>query len=149
MTKHIGEAIWNGGLKEGKGKISVESGAFQADYDFSSRFEEGHKSNPEEILGAAHAACFSMALAGLLEKDGFQPEEIKTRDHVKMEKQKNGFVITEIHIETQAIVSGMKKDEFQKKADEAKKTCIISQALSGIPMTLSATLEKEEVTEVS
>lgn len=144
MSEHIGEAVWRGGLKEGEGKITVESGGFTLGYGFSSRFGEGKGTSPEELVGAAHAACFSMALAAALEKAGHPPEEIKTQDRVRLEKQEGGYAITEIHVITEGKVPGIKEENFQKVAEEVKRTCPVSKALSGTKITLSAALRTDQ-----
>lgn len=140
MSEHIGEAIWKGGLKNGAGRVTTESGAVDRSYDYSSRFGETPGANPEELLGAAHAACYSMALSSILEKAGYKPEEIKTQDHVKIGKKNGEFAITEVHVVTEAKVPGIKESDFQKKAEEAKETCLVSKALSGTKITLAAAL---------
>lgn len=143
MSEHIGEAIWRGGLKDGQGRIQSESQALDAPYTYTSRFGEESGTNPEELLGAAHAACFSMALANLLEKEGYKPEEIKTQDHVTLEKKEGRFSITRIHVITEGKVPEIREVDFQKKAQEAKQVCPVSRALAGIEITLTAALRTE------
>ena len=124
-------AVWEGGLKSGKGKMMLDSGAFEGKYSFSSRFEEGPGTNPEELIGAAHAGCFSMALAGILEQAGFVPEHIHTSASVRIEKSGDGFKITSIELDTEAKVPGIDEKTFRDKAEMAKKGCPVSMALSG------------------
>jgi osmotically inducible protein OsmC len=120
--------------------MKTGAGAIKADYSFSSRFESGRGSNPEEFIGAAHAGCFSMAFAGALEKAGFIPEKIKTVAHVAIEKDGDGFTITSIELVTEAIVPGIDSVTFQKKAEEAKAGCPVSKALAGTKISLRAML---------
>jgi osmotically inducible protein OsmC len=124
-------AIWEGGLKKGKGKLSLGSGAFEGTYSFASRFEQGAGTNPEELIGAAHAGCFSMALAMILEQAGFAPEHIHTSASVHIDKSGDGFKITSIELDTEARVPGIDEKTFKEKAEMAKKGCPVSMALSG------------------
>jgi osmotically inducible protein OsmC len=130
MPKRNAQARWEGTLQEGKGKIQVASGALEAPYSFSSRFEDGPGTNPEELIGAAHAGCFSMALSLILAQAGYPPASIDTRAAVTIEKQGEGFSITRIDLETDAAVPGIDENTFQQKAQDAKKGCPVSQALS-------------------
>ena len=132
-----GTAEWNGDLKAGKGTVSVQSGAFSnTQYSYRSRFEEGTGTNPEELIGAAHAGCYSMALSNALSEAGHVPDSIKTTANVKME----GLKITEVLLQTEGSVPGLSQDEFQTYADEAKKNCPVSQALSALTINLEAKL---------
>lgn len=135
-------ARWEGKIQDGKGTMKLGSGAFEGNYSFKSRFEDGAGTNPEELIGAAHAGCFSMALSLLLGKAGRDPKQIETKAAVHIEKAGEGFKITQIDLETEAAVPGMDEDEFQQKADEAKQGCPVSQALSGVDIRLQATLKK-------
>ncbi len=138
------DAEWKGSIKEGKGKIALGSGAFEGAYSFKSRFsedEEQKATNPEELIAAAHAGCFTMALSGNLGKAGYEPKTINTTANVKIEKEGEGFVIPNIDLETEVEVDGIKDDEFQKIAEETKKTCPVSQVLSGADISLKATLK--------
>lgn len=138
------EADWNGSIKEGEGKVKLGSGAFEGKYSFQSRFsEDGDQkaTNPEELIAAAHAGCFTMALSGNLGKAGYEPTNIHTTAKVKIEKKGEGFVIPNIDLETTAEVDGIEDDEFQKIAEETKKTCPVSQVLSGAEISLKATLK--------
>ena len=139
------EADWNGGIMDGKGKVKLGSGAFEGAYSFKSRFsedEEQQATNPEELIAAAHAGCFTMALSGNLGKAGYEPKNIHTTAKVKIEKEGDGFVIPNIDLQTEAEVDGIEDDEFQKIAEETKKTCPVSQVLSGADISLDAKLKK-------
>ncbi len=137
------EADWNGGIIDGKGKVKLGSGAFEGAYSFKSRFsedEEQKATNPEELIAAAHAGCYTMALSGNLGKAGYSPKHIHTTANVKIEKQGDGFVIPNIDLVTEAEVDGIEGEEFQKIAEETKKTCPVSQVLSGAEISLKASL---------
>ena len=137
------EADWNGGIIDGKGTVKLGSGAFEGAYSFQSRFGDDTKiTNPEELIAAAHAGCYTMALSGNLGKAGYAPKNIHTTANVKIEKKGEGFVIPNIDLETTAEVEGISDDEFQKIAEETKKTCPVSQVLSGAEISLNATLKK-------
>jgi osmotically inducible protein OsmC len=139
-----GSAVWNGGLKDGKGTVSSPSGVLaNAQYSFSTRFENGIGTNPEELLGAAHAGCFSMALSAQLNNAGFTPERIATTATVNLEKQEGGFVINAVHLETRARVPGVSREEFLKAAENAKAGCPVSK-LFNAKITLDAKLEAGE-----
>ena len=132
-----GNAEWNGDLKSGKGTVSVQSGTFSnAQYSYRSRFEEGTGTNPEELIGAAHAGCYSMALSNALSSAGHVPDSIKTVASVKMDGPK----ITEVLLQTEGSVPGLSAEEFQEYADDAKKNCPVSQALSALTINLEAKL---------
>jgi len=136
------EAVWEGNLKKGKGSMKFGSGAFEGRYSFASRFEEGPGTNPEELIGAAHAGCFSMALSGILDMAGYAPERIHTVARVRIEKVGEGFKITTIELETEGNVPGIDEKAFQEKAEAAKKGCPVSMALTGTEIRLKATLAK-------
>jgi osmotically inducible protein OsmC len=129
-------AEWNGDLKSGKGTVAVESGTFDTQYSFKSRFETGTGTNPEELIAAAHAGCFSMAFANMLSEAGFVPDSVKTTAKVKMEDLK----VTEILLETQGSVPEIDEAKFQEIAEDAKKNCPISQALAAVDIKLDAKL---------
>lgn len=141
MPTRSANAAWKGTLKEGKGNIELESGAFSGNYSFSSRFEEGTGTNPEELIAGAHAGCFSMAFSLMLENEGYPPNDIETKANVKFEKVGEGFKVTEIHLETNADVPNIDNDAFQKIANKAKEGCPISQLLTGAPIGLTANLK--------
>ncbi len=140
MPTRTAEAEWKGTLREGEGTVALGSGAFSGAYSFGSRFEEGMGTNPEELLGAAHAGCFSMALAGALGRAGNPPESIRTTARVSIESQDGGFAITRSVLETEARVPGVEEAEFQRQADEAKVNCPVSKALAGVEIELEARL---------
>jgi len=131
-----GSAEWNGDLKSGRGTVTVQSGAFDTQYSYKSRFEEGTGTNPEELIGAAHAGCYSMALSNTLAEAGHVPDSVKTTAKVKME----GLKITEVLLETQGSVPGLDDAEFQNYAEDAKKNCPVSQALAALDIKLDAKL---------
>ncbi|HED07065.1 MAG TPA: OsmC family peroxiredoxin [Ignavibacteria bacterium] len=143
MPVRKANAEWRGDLREGNGKISSESGVLNnISYNFVSRFEQGDETNPEELIGAAHAACYSMALANGLSNANFKVNSIKTEDKVHIEKLEAGFTITKIEISTVVDVEGIDEATFQKHAEDTKKTCPVSKALTGTEMFLTATLKK-------
>lgn len=140
MATRNATAVWTGGLKDGGGTVRLGSGAFEGAYSFSSRFEEGTGTNPEELIGAAHSGCFSMAFALMLSQKGFTPTAIETTATVRLEKQEAGFSITGIHLDTRGTVPGVDKAQFQSIAEEAKAGCPVSRALGAVPITLQARL---------
>ena len=135
----MASARWEGDLKSGKGTVRLGSGAFEGKYSFGSRFESAPGTNPEELIGAAHAGCFSMALSLFLGQGGKTPRSIATEAAVHLEKVGDGFSITGIHLDTKGDVPGITQEEFQRFAEEARKNCPVSRALS-VPITLQATL---------
>jgi osmotically inducible protein OsmC len=141
MAQRKGKAVWRGGLKDGSGTVELGSGLFKGEYSFQSRFESGPGTNPEELIGAAHAGCFSMALAGNLERAGYTPEEISTTATVSIEKAPDGFAITTIVLDTQARVLDIDEEELVRQAENAKDTCPVSQVLKGAKISLKARLE--------
>jgi lipoyl-dependent peroxiredoxin len=133
-------AVWTGGLKDGKGRVSTETGVLKdVSYNFSQRFEDQPGTNPEELVAAAHSACYAMALAGALGKANLQPESVEARAKLTFEKQDVGFTTTNIHLEVTAKVSGIGQEAFLKIAEEAKKGCPISRLLN-TNITLDAKL---------
>ena len=142
MIKRKANAVWEGDLKQGKGMLMVESGAFTGKYSFTSRFEDGKGTNPEELIGAAHAGCFSMALSGDLTKAGYIVDEIQTEAQVSMEKKESGFEITGIKLITKARVRDIDREEFSEIASGAKANCPVSKALKAVPVQLEAHLLK-------
>ena len=140
MATRNGSAIWEGNLKGGKGTVKLGSGAFEGPYSFSSRFEEGKGTNPEELIGAAEAGCYSMALAANLEKAGHSPKRISTVAKVSLEMVGGGPKITTIDLTTEAEVPGIDNAQFQEQAEKTKKTCPVSVALSGTEIKLTAKL---------
>jgi len=142
MAKRTASAVWDGTLREGKGTVRLGSGAFEGQYSFASRFEEGTGTNPEELIGAAHAGCFSMALAAGLTKAGHNPTRISTKANVSLEKVGEGFKITTIELNTEGEVPEIDEETFLNAAETAKKNCPVSQALTGVEITLNAVLVK-------
>jgi osmotically inducible protein OsmC len=140
MAHRSSDAVWRGDLKTGKGKIKLGSGAFEGDYSFPSRFETGEGTNPEELIAAAHAGCFSMALAAALTQAGHPPTEIRTKANVNFGPVGGGFAITKIELTTEASVPGISVDVFKTTATQAKENCPVSKALKTVEITLSATL---------
>lgn len=140
MPMRKASAVWEGSLKEGNGRITLGSGAFEGAYSFRSRFEEGTGTNPEELIGAAHAGCFSMALSAGLGRAGFTPRRIRTEAKVHLEKVGDAFRITRIDLTTEAEVPQIDAGTFQEQAEAAKKGCPVSAALSGVQISLSARL---------
>jgi osmotically inducible protein OsmC len=143
MAVREGSAEWQGGLKEGKGTLALGSGAFEGRYSFGSRFEEGAGTNPEELIGAAHAACFSMAFAGELEGAGHIAEKVETTARVHVEKVEDGFAITKSELKTAAVVPGISAEDFQSIADAAKQGCPVSKALARVEISLEAELTEQ------
>jgi lipoyl-dependent peroxiredoxin len=134
------EARWEGDLMSGKGRIKLGSGSFEGQYGFKSRFESGPGTNPEELMAASHAGCYSMALAHALSNAGFVPKSVQTTASVQLDKVEAGFAITKITLKTQAQVPNIDAAKFQKIAEEAKKGCPVSKALAAVPIELNATL---------
>ena len=133
-------AVWNGSLKEGKGTISTESGVLSTTpYSFSTRFENARGTNPEELIAAAHAGCFTMALSGQLTAAGIVPESLETTAAVTLEKLEAGFTVTKIHLDVAARIPGANKEAFDKAAANAKAGCPISRLLKA-EITMTATL---------
>lgn len=140
--KRTGSAVWKGDLKSGQGTVSTESGVLSnTQYSFATRFEDGKGTNPEELIAAAHAGCFSMALSSELGKLGATAESIRTTASLTFEKTDAGFTITAIHLETKAKVPGADKATFETATNNAKKGCPVSRVLNA-EITLDATLER-------
>lgn len=136
-----GKAQWKGGLKNGKGALSTKSGALKEyPYGFSSRFEGSAGTNPEELIGAAHAGCFTMALSLILGEAGFTADEMNTQADVTLAKQEDGFVITTVHLNLRAKIKGLDNSKFQELAGKAKAGCPVSKLLKAA-ITLDAALE--------
>ena len=140
MPVRKADAVWEGDIRGGNGRVSLGSGAFEGRYSFGSRFEEGAGTNPEELIGAAHAGCFSMALSGGLGRGGHTPKRIATTARVHIEKVGEGFSITRIELDCQAEVPGIDEATFQELANKAKEGCPVSRALAGTQITLNAKL---------
>lgn len=141
MPTRNATATWEGGLQGGKGSFKGESGAVDGGYSVGSRFADAGGSNPEELLAAAHAACFSMALSAQLEKAGASPRRVHTRAACTVEKQGEGFTITTMKLRTTAQVEGIDQERFHEVAQAAKQGCPVSRALAGVEIQLEAELE--------
>ncbi len=141
MPVRKANAVWEGSLKTGQGTVSLGSGAFEGRYSFGSRFEEAGGTNPEELLGAAHAGCFSMALSAGLGRAGFEPKRVATSAKVHLEKVGEGFKITTIELSCEAEVPGIDDAAFQEAARKAKEGCPLSQALASVDIALDARLK--------
>lgn len=140
MAVRTANAEWQGQIQDGQGHMRFGSGAFDGAYSFASRFEEGEGTNPEELIGAAHAGCFSMALSGELGRAGHDPKRIATTARVHLGKVEGGFAINRIELQTEAEVPGLDDTEFQKIAEAAKDGCPVSQALAAVDISLDARL---------
>jgi len=140
-VKRKASAIWRGGLKDGRGVVSTESGALaETQYSFSTRFESGVGTNPEELIAAAHAGCFSMALSAELGKAGVTPESIRTAATLTMERLEAGWTVTQVHLDVTAKVPGAAQPGFEAAANAAKAGCPISRLLN-TQITMNAKLE--------
>jgi lipoyl-dependent peroxiredoxin len=140
MATRNAHARWEGSLKEGRGEVDFGNGVFKGAYSFASRFENGTGTNPEELLGAAHAACFAMALSLVLGNAGFTPEYVDATAHVTVAPHAGGFKITKSHLACEAKVPGIDAATFVQHAEAAKAGCPVSQALAGTEITLEAKL---------
>jgi len=140
MAIRNAEAVWEGNLKQGNGSVKLGSGAFEGAYSFASRFEEGTGTNPEELIGAAHAGCFSMALSADLEKAGYAPQRVHTKARVHLEMVDGKQTITKIHLDTEVEVPGISEKDFLAQAEGSKKGCPVSRALAGVEILLNARL---------
>lgn len=143
MPVRKADAVWNGGLRDGDGTMKMESGAYEGRYSFGSRFEESPGTNPEELIAAAHAGCFSMAFSAALGKAGFKPRRVATNASVRIEKVGEGFGITRIDLSTVASVPDIDEARFREIADDAKRNCPVSKALQAVEITLDARLEHD------
>jgi osmotically inducible protein OsmC len=142
-----GSAVWNGGLKDGKGTVSTASGVLNnTPYSFFTRFENEKGTNPEELIGAAHAGCFSMALSSQLNAAGLKPERIATEAAVTLEKVGDGFAITAVHLQVSARVPGATAEQFHTAANNAKTGCPVSKLLNA-KITMDAKLEQPKAAE--
>ena len=141
MPTRKGFAVWEGSFRDGKGAVKVESGLFEGPYSASSRFESGPGTNPEELLGAAHAGCFSMALALALSLKGAPPRKIETTAEVKIEPDGSGYRIKSSTLHTIADVPEILEETFRRIAEDAKNNCPVSRALTGVEITLDARLK--------
>jgi len=141
MPTRTSSALWEGNLRDGSGTMKLGSGAFEGSYSFVSRFESGPGTNPEELIAAAHAGCFSMAFANALSQAGFTPSSVATSATVHLDRVDSGFGITQIDLDTVGTVPGIDDDKFQELAANAKENCPVSMVLKGgAKITLNARL---------
>jgi osmotically inducible protein OsmC len=148
MTVRDGTAEWHGDVQTGSGKITVGDGVFEGPYSFGSRFEDGEGTNPEQLIAAALAGCFTMALSNLLADAGHPPESLRTHAVVHLRNNDGEISLSRIDVDTTGRVPGLTEPEFQRYGDEAKANCPVSRALSGVPeITLSAKLESSADTK--
>lgn len=144
MIVRSAKAVWEGTIKEGKGTLSVESGSLnKAKYSFSTRFQEEKGSNPEELIGAAHAGCFSMALSLGLSEKGYKPEKIETDARVHLNMEVGNIHISKIELNTIAKIPNIEEEIFQNLANSAKENCPVSKALKNVPIELVAKLNQK------
>jgi len=142
MPNHSASSLWEGTLKEGKGKISFSSGSFEGQYSFSSRFEEGTGTNPEELIAGAHSACVSLQISANLGRQGYNPKSVDTTAKVTLRRVDDVPTITKIELTTVADVPDIEDDAFQEIVKDAKENCIVSRALAGVDeVTITATLK--------
>lgn len=140
MSKNTASAVWTGDLKTGNGTVKLTSEAFEARYSFSSRFENGKGTNPEELIAAAHAACFSMALSNVIKENGYEPVRISTAATAVLTMTSTGPAITRIDLSTEATIKNIDDAQFQALAKNAKENCPVSKALSSVNINLNAKL---------
>lgn len=140
MPVRNAKAVWEGNLREGKGTMKLGSGAFEGSYSFASRFEEGTGTNPEELVGAAHAGCFSMFLSAVLSEAGFVPNRIHTTATVHLDQVEGAPWITRIRLDCEADVPGVDEETFAEKVEASKKGCPVSKALKGVDISVDAKL---------
>ena len=142
MPVRSAEALWLGSVREGRGTVKLGSGSFEGQYSYPSRFEQGTGTNPEELIAAAHAGCFSMALSLGLGRAGFEPKSIRTVARVHIERIADAWRITRVELDTEADVPGISEKAFLEQAESAKARCPVSVALAGVEIVLRATLLK-------
>ena len=133
MTVRNGSAEWNGDLQSGSGTVTVGDGIFESQYSFASRFEEGSGTNPEQLIAAAHAACFSMALANILSQAGHAPQSVRTSARVQLRNVDGAPTLTRVDLETEGQVPRIDEQQFRGYAEDAKAGCPVSRALAGVP----------------
>ncbi len=144
MAVRNAKASWQGGLTDGKGTMALGSGAFEGSFSFNTRMGDEPGTNPEELIGAALAGCYTMALNATLEKEGNKPNGIKTEARVHFGKDESGFAITKIELQTEADIDGIEDEKFQEIAEKVKKTCPVSKALAGTEIVVDAKLAKAQ-----
>lgn len=133
MAARNGSAEWKGDLQSGSGTVTVGDGIFEGNYSFASRFEEGEGTNPEQLIAAAHAACFTMALSNALSTNGHPPDSVRTTARVQLRNVEGAPTLTRIDLDTVGTVPGLDEQAFQGYAEQAKAQCPVSRALAGIP----------------
>ncbi|HKK67460.1 MAG TPA: OsmC family protein [Bacteroidales bacterium] len=141
MSIHKSSAKWNGNLPEGNGKMIVGGGAWEGNFSFKSRFEDGKGTSPEELIAAAHAGCFSMAFSNALDEAGFKPVSVNTQATASLEQVDGGFAITKIKLTSKGKAEGIDEKKFKELAEDAKNNCPVSKALKGVDISLDITLE--------
>jgi osmotically inducible protein OsmC len=142
MATRNGSADWRGNLQEGEGRITVGNGVHEGPYSFKSRFEDGEGTNPEELIAAAHAGCFTMALSLILGNEGHTPEELHTDARAELRNVDGAPTITKMILKTRGRVPGIDQDAFERYAEQSKESCLVSRALAGVQeMEVEATLE--------
>ncbi len=141
MPTRKASAKWEGDLKTGNGNMKGESGAFEAPFSFTTRFQDEPGTNPEELIGAAHAGCFSMAFSGAVGEAGYEPKSVETSADVTIEEVDGDFAISTIVLNMEAEIPGIDEDTFQETAEAAKNGCPVSKALKGVNIKLNATLK--------
>lgn len=140
MPTRSADATWEGNLPDGNGTMRMDSGSYEGAYSFQSRFEEGDGTNPEELIAAAQAGCYSMALSNVLDEEGYDPQSVDTTAEVTLRVLEDGPAITKVHLTTTANVPDVDDDAFQELAEAAKSGCPVSNALAGAEITLDASL---------
>ena len=140
MRTRNADATWTGTLKEGNGSLRTGSGTIQEEFSFGTRFQDSPGTNPEELIGAAHAACFSMALAAHLEKAGFSPKEVRTSAQVDLEERDGGYAISRVKLDSLADVPGMDNANFKEQVETAARQCVVTKALAGTKVEVQAKL---------
>lgn len=140
MPERNAQATWQGGLKDGNGTMKMQSGSYEGAFSFASRFEQGEGTNPEELIAASHAGCYSMALSAGLEQEGYSPEQVNTTATVTLEEVDEAPTISRIHLVTEARIPDMDDRTFQEFANDAKENCPVSRALAGPEISLEARL---------
>ncbi len=141
MPTRTATAEWKGSLRDGSGSMKMESGSYEGPFSFQSRFKEGEGTNPEELIGSAHAGCYSMQLSGELGGRGITPESVQTEARVEVSKTEGGFSITKIDLVTKVRAPGLDESTFQEAAEAAKVNCPVSRALQAVDISIDASLE--------
>jgi osmotically inducible protein OsmC len=138
MSTRTAKAEWTGTLKDGSGTMQIGSGEFEGEYTFGTRFQNLNGTNPEELIGAAHAGCYSMALAARLEQAGYNPESIKTSAEVELEEKDGSYQISRVRLHTKVNVRGIEPPQFREHVEQAAENCVVSKALAGVRLEVQA-----------